>query len=605
MVKGLFSTPSSYRVFFFALVTLFFFGKRVDAQCGLSAFPGPGNPYTPTSTFQPTDPMGSNTYAEFNVLQDKIYSFYFTSTTAPVTNNDWDMTVSSTSTPIGYNNSTSPLPNSWWGGLGACASTTQPASAEWYSTYSGAMRINVKSYSGVCDGFVANEGSAIINYKVCNPSPDPGIGHNVWNVDAYVTTNLAIPNPGARYGSYVDPNLNFVTSNFWANYSNPSALTGATWTGCEMPNSNFVVRGRRVGFPCGVYSIVVNKAFHVIEIFLNGTQIYTGTDITTGTTVGTYALGPNDNLEVRFNDICYNVNSGGVANISITQVTTAAVNGGTIGGVANNSNVCQGSVLGNFTNVTSASGGTTASNNGGAITYDWLLSTNGGTTFAGVSGVTTSSWNSLLSVPPDSVYVVVRRATDECGNQALSNSITVTGRPAPNGSFSPLTQTICPGATTSLTLHFNPGTGPFSFGYNDGLQSFSRTGEQSGDTILVTPHSASTTYSFTTITDSYGCTTTSGFTGGALVTTANPISISGVNVTPALCYGTSTGIITVNASGGLGTLTYSDNGGTSYQASNQFDSLAAGNYVVAVQDSFGCVQNARSTSFRWSGNGLK
>ncbi len=57
--------------------------------------------------------------------------------------------------------------------------------------------------------------------------------------------------------------------------------------------------------------------------------------------------------------------------------------------------------------------------------------------------------------------------------------------------------------------------------------------------------------------------------------------------TPSSC-GLSDGTITVNATGGTLNLSYSINGGTTYQASNIFTGLVAGNYVVIVRDARTC-----------------
>ena len=46
--------------------------------------------------------------------------------------------------------------------------------------------------------------------------------------------------------------------------------------------------------------------------------------------------------------------------------------------------------------------------------------------------------------------------------------------------------------------------------------------------------------------------------------------------------------VTVNASGGTGTLMYSSDGGTTYQASNMFTALANGSYTICTQDANGC-----------------
>ena len=66
-----------------------------------------------------------------------------------------------------------------------------------------------------------------------------------------------------------------------------------------------------------------------------------------------------------------------------------------------------------------------------------------------------------------------------------------------------------------------------------------------------------------------------------LINSATPVNVS--------CNGGANGSITVSVAGGTQPYSYSDNGGTSYQAGNVFSSLAPGSYVIKVQDFNGCV----------------
>ena len=51
------------------------------------------------------------------------------------------------------------------------------------------------------------------------------------------------------------------------------------------------------------------------------------------------------------------------------------------------------------------------------------------------------------------------------------------------------------------------------------------------------------------------------------------------------------GEITITANGGIGTYQYSNDGGTTYQASNVFGSLTTGGYDTYVLDDAGCTVN--------------
>jgi gliding motility-associated-like protein len=79
------------------------------------------------------------------------------------------------------------------------------------------------------------------------------------------------------------------------------------------------------------------------------------------------------------------------------------------------------------------------------------------------------------------------------------------------------------------------------------------------------------------------------YSGNSVVLTQpQPISIF-INKVDATCNGASTGRIEVLAGGGSGNLTYSVNGGSSFQPSSIFNNLTAGSYNVQVQDANGCI----------------
>jgi hypothetical protein len=77
---------------------------------------------------------------------------------------------------------------------------------------------------------------------------------------------------------------------------------------------------------------------------------------------------------------------------------------------------------------------------------------------------------------------------------------------------------------------------------------------------------------------------------GEPVVEANlPIEIHSVQVTPPSCNGGSSGSIEIFASGGYAPLSYSINGGSSFQSTRLFNGLAAGTHDIVVRDARGCV----------------
>lgn len=587
MRKSLFSSPLS-KIF---LLTAFLFAVNrgtVSAQCGLSPFQEPAGVLTPATGVWNIVNVGSGTFADFNVQTGYIYSFYYTSTSA-LLNYDWDMTFSTTSSIINYDNTNTPVRDSWTGGQ-ACPVRPRPQSLEWYATFNGTVRVNTKTYDNInnlCLNHVPGQGSALLRYKKCPAAADPGGGLNSWNVEAFATTNVNLPNLAARYGYYTDNSIDFNTTSSWAANGNPSQA--ATWIGCgEIPNDNFTLRARRSGFPCAVYKIYVNNGDDDLQIYVNGNLIHSSACCINSTTqvgnVNGYVLGTGDNMQINLTGVC----SGDQTSISIVPQTPMAVNGGTIGGVPDFSNVCEGGVLGNFTNVTSASGGVTGFIGGGTIGYSWEASLDNGATFQTISGVTTDFYNSTTTIPVNGNIIIRRKATDRCGNFNYSNTITLYGRPMPNGNLSPAITTVCPGVEAVLTLNFNPGYEPFSVTFTDGVSNFTRTGVYNGDTIHVISPSSSSIFSFVSVTDSFGCVRTSGFNGNALVQVIQSIVINNVNIDNAQCNGSSDGTITILAVGGQAPLSYSVDNGANFQFSHVFPGLPAGNYDVVVQDNFGC-----------------
>lgn len=582
MRKFLFCTTAAFKFTFVFCATIFLLNNSAQAQCGLNSFAEPAGTLTPTTTWQSTT-VGSATYADFNIVYGNIYSFRYTSGTSNL-GNLWDMTFSSTSAVIPYNNSLTPVRDPWTGGE-ACAITSRPTSLDWYATTGGTVRINTNSFSGGCLGWVNGQTSAILEYKTCPASVDPGNGNGVWNVAAFATTDISIPVPAACYGYYVD-NLgaSFNTTNYWASGSTPSAAAG--WSGCsEIPNDNVTISAKRIGFPCDRYIVTFNGGDDKCQVYINGVLAFNAPVPTTGPIViADMVLSATDFVEIRQTGIC----NPDYVDVSIVPQGLPAVSGGTIGGIIDGSSICEGQPIGLFTNVADATGGSIGLTNGGSPTYSWSLSTDGGATFNPVLGVTTNFWNSTDLVPPGSTYVIERTATDLCGNSQISNTISVIGRPTPNGSLSPTTQTICPGTTAVLTVNFSPGTGPYDFTFTDGVSNFTRTGKNDGDTVEVVA-SVTTNYNFVSITDFYGCTRNSAFTAGAQVVTIPPINISYL-ITDALCNGGSTGTITVTATGGQSPYNYSVDNGLTYQPLGQFTGLPAGSYDIVVQDNFGCIQ---------------
>ena len=262
--------------------------------------------------------------------------------------------------------------------------------------------------------------------------------------------------------------------------------------------------------------------------------------------------------------------SGGATNTVTVNTTSTAPTG-----ISGTTTLCAG-----FGTTLTATGGSL----GTGATYQWGTGAVAGT--SPISGATAVTY----SVTPAGTgsYWVSITGPAPCGSPVGSATTNVTVNPTPNGFISGTTS-ICSGSNTEIYFNFTVGTGPFNIGYSDGTNVYSLTGVNNGDSVSVSPSVGNTTYQFTSITDVNGCNrNASGFLGGATIT-VTPLPVIAATVTPALCYGSSTGTIVINATSGSPGYTYSIDSGTTYQSSNTFTGLPQGtDYVLKVVDSHGC-----------------
>lgn len=184
-----------------------------------------------------------------------------------------------------------------------------------------------------------------------------------------------------------------------------------------------------------------------------------------------------------------------------------------------------------------------------------------------------SNWNSsgtFTGLSAGTYYIIVKDATP-CYN-TFSVTVTTTSGPV----ITKLTGsniTCNNGENGTVTVTSSPAAGVPGIKYNidGGAYQYSNlfTGLGAGKHVV-------------SVVDTTGCVDTASIS----LTEPNPIMITTttVNVT---CHGAATGSVTVNASGGTGTLAYSLDG-TNFQSSNTFTGLTAGSYTVTVKDAGGC-----------------
>lgn len=144
---------------------------------------------------------------------------------------------------------------------------------------------------------------------------------------------------------------------------------------------------------------------------------------------------------------------------------------------------------------------------------------------------------------------------------------------------------VCFGEIAVLTVTFT-GTPPFSFTYNDGVNSHT-VGNITDYTydLILTP-STTTSYWITSVTDFYNVP--NNVTVGPAMLVVNPLPEI---ITLFITNATDTqpnGVVEIIASGTALPLEYSLNG-SNYQESNTFGGLMPGNYTVWVRDANGCI----------------
>lgn len=159
--------------------------------------------------------------------------------------------------------------------------------------------------------------------------------------------------------------------------------------------------------------------------------------------------------------------------------------------------------------------------------------------------------------------------TDAAAN-SVTTSVTVT-QPTALSASSSKTNVLCSGGSTgTITVVPVGGTPNYTFNWGGGVTTQNRTGLPIG------------TYTCT-ITDSRGCTTTTAQT----INQPAPLSAGSPTAPPILVNGGSTTITQPLPTGGTIPYLYQLNTGT-FQSSNIFNSVTAGNYTVTIRDANNC-----------------
>ena len=221
------------------------------------------------------------------------------------------------------------------------------------------------------------------------------------------------------------------------------------------------------------------------------------------------------------------------------------------------------STISNSTNVScfgENNGSATATVSGGTAPYSYSWNTVPAQTSAIATGLKAGNYSVLIS---------------DLNGCTTSTIVTITEPIGMTASITAQTNVFCSGNSTgSATVTANGGISPYTYFWNT-------TPIQTSDTAINLPIGTYTV----TITDAKGCTTTA----QATVTEPNGIVTSIGSQTNVDCFGNSTGAVTVLASGGAGTLSYSWDTAP-VQTTSSLSGLIVGTYHLTVNDSNNCTK---------------
>jgi gliding motility-associated-like protein len=214
----------------------------------------------------------------------------------------------------------------------------------------------------------------------------------------------------------------------------------------------------------------------------------------------------------------------------------------------------------------------------GSITITASGGSGAGYTYSKDNGTTFQAGNVFTNLPAGGYQIVVK---DGNGCLSSASSVTIT-QPAAISVSATQTDATCNGVSDgSITVTAGGGSGAGYTYSSDNGATF-----QASNVFTSLPAG---TYQIV-VKDGSGCSS-----AATPVTIIQPpaINVATSKTDVSGCFGNTNGSITVTASGGSGSgYTYSNDNGSTFQASNSFTSLAAGTYQIVVKDGNGCLSPA-------------
>jgi hypothetical protein len=271
-----------------------------------------------------------------------------------------------------------------------------------------------RAYINFCDTAYSNTVTVTI-YNGSQGTPNT-FGNGFWNAYVYNSTDFSTNYTGF-YTTGAPLSYNSTTD--YANNANPSSAS--TYQGCLTGTTFYSIRLQRTGFAAGTYQLGVNLNDDVMDVIINGVNVYTSNYSTTiRPNVWTGTLNPTSQVEIRY----YNNAGPGEINFVLTNVSTTPSTGGTISG---NQSACSSSAP--IIPLNSVALATQGSCNLVANPYQWQSSTDN-ITFSNITGANATAY----TIPsPLATTTFFRRAYRTFCDTSYSNVVTVNISSGPAG----------------------------------------------------------------------------------------------------------------------------------------------------------------------------
>lgn len=343
----------------------------------------------------------------------------------------------------------------------------------------------------------------------------------------------------------------------------------------------------------------IPQASNVFSNLSGGNYTITFTDINgcTGTKSVTITTGSAITSTSSFTNTSCNGASDGTLTVTGTSGNAPyqySLNGGT----NQASGTFTGLVAGNYTvTITDANGCTgtkivTISNGAAGLTMTVSVlptgcpgASNGSVTITPTSGITPYTFSidgspfqsgpTFTGLSQGNHMVTIKDANGCTGTRVVG-----IGAGAALQSTIATTPASCAGNDGTIVLTPTTGTGPYTYSIDGGV-----TFQASNTFSNLIPGSYTITFQ-----DAIGC---SGTKAGTITSSTGITGTATASQTS--CPGASNATITATSGSGTAPFTYSIDGGVTFQASNMFNSIAAGTYTITFKDNTGCTGTASVT----------